>query len=45
MQEKESNINHATIKPFIDVIDLNESSKEIVNDVKPKPAVVIGIKS
>lgn len=32
------------IKPFIDCIDLNESDKELVNEVKPKPAVVIGIK-
>lgn len=33
-----------SIMPFIDVVDLNESSKDLVNEVKPNSAVVIGIK-
>jgi len=32
------------IKPFIDIIDLNESDKDLVNEIKPNSAVVIGIK-
>ena len=32
-----------SIMPFIDVVDLNESSKDLVNEVKPNSAVVICI--
>ena len=32
------------IKPFVDIIDLNESDKDLVNEIKPNPAIVIGIK-
>ena len=39
-QEKEK----PSIKPFIEFVDLNDSSKEPVNEIKPNPAVVIGIK-
>ena len=33
-----------SIKPFIDFVDLNDSSRELINEIKPNPAVVIGIK-
>lgn len=33
-----------SIKPFIDFVDLNDSSRELVNKIKPNPAVVIGVK-
>ena len=32
------------VMPFIDVIDLNDSDKDLVNEMKPKSAIVIGLK-
>lgn len=43
-QLKKQKSDLPTITPFIDVVDLNESSKDLVNEVKPNSAVVIGIK-
>ena len=43
-QLKKQKEEKPSIKPFIDFIDLNQSDKELVNEIKPNPAVVIGIK-
>ncbi len=43
-QLKKQKKDMPSIMPFIDVVDLNESSKDLVNEVKPNSAVVIGIK-
>ena len=34
----------SSIKPFIDVVDMNRSDEDLVNSIKPKSAVVIGLK-
>jgi len=33
----------SSIKPFIDIIDMNRADEDQVNSIKPKSAVVIGI--
>lgn len=33
-----------SIRPFIDVIDMNRADEDLVNSIKPTPAIVIGIK-
>lgn len=43
-QLKKQNKDLPSIMPFIDVVDLNESGKDLVNEVKPNSAVVIGLK-
>lgn len=43
-QLRKQDKDKTNIKPFIDIIDLNESDKDLVNEIKPNSAVVIGIK-
>ena len=43
-QAKHGDSSKKSIKPFIDVCDLNRADEDKVNEVKPKPAVVIGLK-
>ena len=33
----------SSIKPFIDIIDMNRADEDQVNSIKPKSAVVIGV--
>lgn len=34
----------SSIRPFIDIIDMNRADEDLVNEITPNPAVLIGLK-